>query len=355
MDYKNILRDDTVALCEEENSVLILDQTQLPSKEVILSLKTPEAICDAIKKLKVRGAPAIGVTAALGVYVCAKTFMQYSSDVFMAKMEEVFSDFAATRPTAVNLFWALDEMRNVMTNNQNQPRELLIDLLRQKAINIRNQDIEMCMSIGKHGHVLFRDGQGILTHCNAGSLAATRYGTALAPIYYGAEQGKNFHVYADETRPLLQGARLTAYELQKHGIAVSLICDNMASWVMKNQLVQAVIVGADRIVANGDVCNKIGTSAVAILANYYKIPFYVAAPTSTIDMSLPTGDSIPIEERAPEEITEMWYQERMAPLGISTCNPAFDVTPAQLISGIITEKGILYPNYKDSLKNIFEN
>ena len=258
----------------------------------------------------------------------------------------------SSRPTAVNLSWALNRMERVVTENADCPVPLIVSLLKKEAEEIRDEDIRVCRKIGEYGLTLVKKGDGILTHCNAGQLATVRYGTATAPIYLGQERGYGFHVYADETRPLLQGARLTAYELLSSGVDVTLICDNMASTVMKNGWVNAVFVGCDRVAANGDTANKIGTSGVAILAAHYGIPFYVCAPTSTIDLSTPTGADIRIEERKPEEVSEMWYRERMAPEGVKIFNPAFDVTDHSLITGIVTEYGVLRAPYEEAFRNL---
>ena len=336
----------TVSVDWEEPAVIILDQTQLPNREAYLRLYTPEEIWEAIYHLKVRGAPAIGVAAAYGMAVCAQQFGEQSFSVFFQKFTEVKKYLASSRPTAVNLFMALDRMEKVVVAHSVNPVPEIVELLRVEAEAIRAEDAAACRKIGENCLSLLRPGMGILTHCNAGHLAVSEYGTALAPVYLGEERGYGFKVFADETRPLLQGARLTAYELQKVGVDVTLICDNMASTVMRKGWVQAVVVGCDRVAANGDTANKIGTSGVAILARYYGIPFYVLGPTSTIDLNCPDGDSIVIEERNPKEITDMWYASRMAPEGVKAYNPAFDVTPHDLITAIITEKGIAYPPFR---------
>jgi len=260
---------------------------------------------------------------------------------------------ATSRPTAVNLFWALDRMEERFVQEKDRPVSAIKAALKEEANQIKIEDEEVCKAIGEHALTLLKPDWGILTHCNAGTIATAKYGTALAPVYLGQEKGYNFKVYADETRPLLQGARLTAWELEEAGVDVTLICDNMASIVMKENKVQAVLVGCDRVAANGDVANKIGTSAVAILAKYYQIPFYVCAPLSTIDMASKSGEDIEIELRAGEEITKKWYNEPMAPEGVKTYNPAFDVTDHELITGIVTEKGIIYPDYTNHLKELF--
>jgi len=290
------------------------------------------------------------------------TTSHVTSDQSEAALDDFYKMFksakeylASSRPTAVNLFWALDRMEKIVLDNQSKSVIEIKVLLRDEAVKIREEDIQVCKAIGEYGLSLIKDGDGILTHCNAGQLATAKYGTALAPVHLGRERGYNFKVYTDETRPLLQGARLSAFELVSDGIDTTLICDNMASQVMKNGWVQAVFVGCDRVAANGDACNKIGTSGVAILAKYYNIPFYVCAPTSTIDMNIKTGKDIPIEERKSYEITDLWYEKRMAPEGVKTYNPAFDVTDNELITAIITEYGIIRAPYIDSIEKIFKN
>lgn len=350
---KNIMHYDTVNLDDEKNALVIIDQTQLPGRVEILHLTELEDIFEAIYLLKVRGAPAIGVAAAIGVYLAAKKIKQEDFDAFYAEFKKAKDRLAASRPTAVNLFWALDRMEKVVLDNKDKPVEQIKKLLHDEAVEIREEDIRVCRAIGEYGLTLIKDGDGILTHCNAGQLATVKYGTALAPIHLGVEKGMNFKVFTDETRPLLQGARLSAFELHSNGVDTTVICDNMASQVMKNGWVQAIFVGCDRVAANGDVCNKIGTSAVAILAKHYGIPFYVCAPTSTIDMEIAHGDDIPIEERPPHEVTEMWYKECMAPKGVKVYNPAFDVSENQLVTAIITEFGIVRAPYAEGLKEIF--
>lgn len=342
----NITDLKTVRLNDDTSGVVILDQTQLPGKEVYISLSSAEEVWDAIYKLKVRGAPAIGIAAAYGIYICSKQIAAVSFDEFYKEFIRIKKYLASSRPTAVNLVAALDRMDKVVLAHQAASIPDILQLLHAESEAIRTEDAAACRKIGENCLSLLQPGMGILTHCNAGHLAVSEYGTALAPIYLGEERGYGFKVFADETRPLLQGARLTAYELHKAGVDVTLICDNMASAVMKKGWVQAVVVGCDRIAANGDVANKIGTSGVAILARHYGIPFYVLGPTSTIDRACPDGDSIVIEERNPDEITDMWYASRMAPEGVKAYNPAFDVTPHHLITAIITEKGITYPPFR---------
>lgn len=353
MNGGDILRRDTVALDEKENALVIIDQTLLPGEVKMLSLKRQEDIREAIYMLRVRGAPAIGVAAAIGLYLAALEIDTDSADEFFGRLAAAKAYLAAARPTAVNLFWALDRMERAALACREKPIGEIKARLHDEAVRIREEDIETCRKIGENGLTLLRNGCGVLTHCNAGQLATTRYGTALAPIHLGRERGWNFRVFCDETRPLLQGARLSAYELMADGVDTTVICDNMASQVMKNGWVDAVLVGADRIAANGDACNKIGTSGVAILARHYGVPFYVLAPLSTIDRSLATGAEIPIEERKGAEITEMWYARPMAPGGVKTYNPAFDVTDASLITGIVTEKGVLRPDYRKSIEEAF--
>ena len=335
----------TVAFNEAADAVVILDQTQLPLREVYLTLTTAEEIWDAIYKLKVRGAPAIGIAAAYGIYICIKREPFASPADLVERFRQLKEYLVSARPTAVNLEAALVRMERFLQSVEGKTVETIkADLLRE-AFEIRSEDAAACRQIGEHCLSLLKPGMGILTHCNAGYLAVSEYGTALAPIYLGEERGYHFHVFADETRPLLQGARLTAYELQKAGVDVTLICDNMASSVMQKGWVQAVVVGCDRVAANGDVANKIGTSGVAILARHYGIPFYVLGPTSTIDMACPDGQSIRIEERSAEEVTTMWYAQRMAPADVRVYNPSFDVTPHELVTAIITERGIFRPPF----------
>lgn len=336
---------ETVNLDQERNALAILDQTLLPSEEKMLYLTTQEEIFTAISRLQVRGAPAIGDAAAIGLYLASLDIEETDKEAFFLKLRRAKDYLASSRPTAVNLFWALDRMEHRALEEKGRSICEIRQALKEEALRIREEDIDCCRAIGEYGRGLLRPGDGILTHCNAGALATAKYGTATAPIYRAQEEGYHLKVYVDETRPLLQGARLTAYELQKAGVDVTLICDNMAAALMQQKKVQAVLVGCDRVAANGDTANKIGTSAVAILAKYYSIPFYVCAPFSTIDPKCPTGAQIPVEERAPEEITQMWYQKKMAPEGIGVYNPAFDVTDHQLITAFITEKGIFYPPF----------
>lgn len=354
MSTKTILDYETVELDTEKNELVIIDQTKLPGNIEIISLKTAQEIWDAIYLLKVRGAPAIGVAAAMGLYILAT---QIDADSYVSFYEEFSKqrDFLnSARPTAVNLSWALKRMDRLVQSMESEPVSAIIDALKQEAIKIKEEDIAVCKAIGENGLTLVKPGDGILTHCNAGQLATCKYGTATAPIYLGHERGYNFKVFADETRPLLQGARLTAFELHSAGVDVTLICDNMSATVMKQGKVNAVFVGCDRVAANGDTANKIGTSVVATVAKYYDVPVYICAPTSTIDLDTPTGKEINIEQRPDKEVTEMWYKERMAPEGVKVFNPAFDVTDHELIAGIVTEYGIAYEPYTESLRAMVE-
>ena len=354
MEQKNILNYDTVALDSERGELVIINQTKLPYDIEILRLNTQKQIWDAIYRLEVRGAPAIGIAGAIGAYLAAKDIKSEDFDTFYSEFVKAKDYLDSSRPTAVNLSWALNRMEKVVLDNKDKSVAEIVELLHKEAVEIKEEDIWVCKTIGEYGLSLVKPGDGLLTHCNAGQLATSKYGTATAAMYLGHEKGYNFRVFADETRPLLQGARLTAFELHSAGIDVTLICDNMASSVMKKGWIDAVFVGCDRVAANGDTANKIGTSGVGILAKYYGVPMYICAPTSTIDMNCQTGKDIHIEERPAEEITEMWYKERMAPDGVKTFNPAFDVTDHECIAGIITEYGIAYPPFEESLKAIFE-
>lgn len=332
---------------DSDGYVRLLDQTRLPNEIVYKDCHTVEEIWEAIRTLRVRGAPAIGVAAAMGVVLGLKI-----KDRAPAEQIHAVADFLRTsRPTAVNLFWALDRMEAKAHAHKNSSPEELLPILLQEAQAIRDEDAHMCRAIGAVGADLVASGWGILTHCNAGGLATSEYGTALAVLYTAFEQGKKIHVFADETRPLLQGARLTAWELHQHGIPTTLLCDNMAGQVMREGKIQMVVVGADRIAANGDTANKIGTYSVAILARHHQIPFYVAAPSSTFDRSLSDGRAIPIEQRDPREITH-GFGRATAPEGIAVYNPAFDVTPAELIAGIITEKGLIQPVNRERIQAV---
>lgn len=353
MGEKTILDYETVDLDIQTDELVIIDQTLLPGKTEIIRLKTAQEIWDAIYLLRVRGAPAIGVAAAMGIYILAKQIKADNFEAFYSEFVKQKEFLNSARPTAVNLSWALNRMDLLCQSMRDSSVSDILAALQKEAIEIKNEDIRVCKSIGEYGLSLVKPKDGILTHCNAGQLATCKYGTATAPIYLGQERGYNFKVFADETRPLLQGARLTAYELHSAGVDVTLICDNMASTVMKNGWVNAVFVGCDRVAANGDAANKIGTSGVAAIAKYYGIPVYICAPTSTIDMNTKTGADIKIEQRPAEEVTQMWYKERMAPEGVKVFNPAFDVTDHELIAGIVTEFGIARAPYEESFKEIF--
>ncbi len=319
--------------------IRILDQTRLPGSASFLEIRDLPPLWQAIKDLQVRGAPAIGIAAAMGVVLAIQKNTADTNGLIEAACQA--ADYLGTaRPTAVNLFWALTRMRQTAQFAANLEPAAFKDRLLAEALRIYNEDMEMCRAIGRHGASLLQDGQTVLTHCNAGGLATSGYGTALAPIYIAREQGKTIRVYADETRPLLQGARLTAWELMQAGVEVTLICDNMAAQVMREGRIDAVMVGADRIAANGDTANKIGTYGLALLARAHQVPFYVLAPTSTFDLDTPDGASIPIEERGAEEITR-GFGAPTAPEGVKVYAPAFDVTPAALITGIISERGVI--------------
>lgn len=337
----------------EDNSLVILDQTKLPGITEFIRLESVEDVWDAIFHLKVRGAPAIGIAAAYGLCVAMKDNSAESSEEFLAALKKNSEYLATSRPTAVNLFWALKRMERAAEADKGRTSEELKEILIKEAQAIRDEDERMCRAIGENALTLFQDGMTVLTHCNAGGLATAMFGTALAPIYLAKEKGWDIKVFADETRPLLQGARLTTWELLQAGVDVTLICDNMAAVVMSRGLIDAVIVGCDRVAANGDTANKIGTYGLSVLAKAHNIPFYIAGPTSTIDMDTPTGKEIPIEERKPEEIT-CGMGRRTAPEGVKTFNPAFDVTPNELITAIITEKGVVKQPYGEGLKRLFE-
>ena len=362
-------RFDTVNYDRERGELVILDQTLLPGTVKYLRLHSPEGVWEAIRLLRVRGAPAIGVAAAYGICVGMRRIAESgtsnvaaavnldaelspleSGDRFLERFREVKDYLNSSRPTAVNLSWALNRMEKCAVSSGHVSVRERIAVLEAEADTIRRKDSEICRRLGEHGLTLISKGDGILTHCNAGALATVQYGTATAPLYLGQERGYDLRVFSCETRPLLQGARLTSYELHNAGIDVTLICDNMTASVMANGWIQAVFVGSDRVAANGDAANKIGTSGVAILAKHYGIPFYVFTPVSTIDLSTAEGRLIEIEQREPQEITDLWYRKRMAPEGVKVYNPAFDVTDHSLITAIVTECGILYPPFSESLK-----
>ena len=375
-----------VSLDEGRGALAIIDQTLLPLREELIYLKSPEDIRDAIYELKVRGAPAIGAAAAIGAYLAAdavakkitadavagniavdavagnipadavakkipeKALSTPAFESFLMQFRAAIDLLNSARPTAVNLSWALKRMERVAVKYKNEPLAAVVSRLKDECLAILDEDARVCEAIGKHGLELLTPGMGLLTHCNAGRLAtASQYGTATAPIYLGHERGYGFKVYCGETRPLLQGARLTAYELCSSGVDATLFCDNMTSSLMSAGLIDAVLVGCDRVAANGDTANKIGTSYIAIAAKHYEIPFYVCAPSPTVDLACDSGESIVIEQRQAKEVTDMWYANRVAPDGIKVFNPSFDVTDAGLISAIITENGIARPPYKESL------
>ncbi|GGH30313.1 methylthioribose-1-phosphate isomerase 1 [Paenibacillus segetis] len=332
--------------------IILLDQTKLPLEEVYLEIETLKDLWDAIFELKVRGAPAIGIAAAYGVALGASQLTETEYVSFFEKYEEISDYLASSRPTAVNLFWALNRMKKTLMDNKNMAIPDIKQILHNEADAIKKDDAEICTAIGEYGLTLLQDGMTLLTHCNTGGIATAKYGTALAPIYLAKERGMDIKVFADETRPLLQGARLTAWELMKADVDVTLITDSMAAMVMQQGKVDAVIVGCDRIAANGDTANKIGTYGLAVLAQKHNIPFYVASPLSTIDMETSTGAEIPIEERSATEITH-GLGKQTAPDGVKVFNPAFDVTPNELITAIITEKGIIQAPYSEHLKVLF--
>lgn len=372
---KSVLDYETVSLIDEEDAIEIIDQTLLPGRIEMIKLHTGKEIWDAIYLLQVRGAPAIGVTAGFGIYLLMKYSEAASYDEFMKELQDKSDYLNSSRPTAVNLSWALNRMKkhivecitdwagrddkaelaaqNVSADWFCANRGRIMEEMRAESERIKAEDIDVCRRIGENGLTLIEDGYGLLTHCNAGQLATCKYGTATAPMYLAHEKGYNIKVYCDETRPLLQGARLTAYELHSAGIDTTLLCDNMSASLMKTGAINAIFVGCDRVAANGDAANKIGTSVVATVAKHYNVPFYVCAPTSTIDINTPAGADINIEQRKPEEVTEMWYKERMAPEGVKVYNPAFDVTDNELISGIVTEYGVLRAPYDEAISRLF--
>jgi methylthioribose-1-phosphate isomerase len=333
--------------------VRFIDQTKLPLEESYVLATTYEQVADVIVTMVVRGAPAIGVSAAYGIALGAQQARARTAEEFAPEFEAICAKLAGTRPTAVNLFWAIDRMKRLFLKlrasgaSMGEAKERIL----AEAHAIYEEDIAACKTMGAFGGALLPEEGGVLTHCNAGALATCGYGTALGVIRSAVEQGKRIHVYADETRPFLQGARLTAWELMADGIPTTVICDNMAASLMRAGHIQAVVVGADRIAANGDFANKIGTYNVAILAKEHGIPFYCAAPWSTIDTATPTGDAIPIEERSPVEVTHHGGKQ-LTPHGVGICNPAFDVTPAKYVTAIITERGVLRAPYAESLKEM---
>lgn len=330
-------------------SLYFIDQTKLPLELVEEKQETIEQVWNSIKVLKVRGAPAIGIAGAYGLLIGLRDQQNLSNELFMQELKKQADYLNSSRPTAVNLSWALKRMVAVAKKIATKSSAEIFNTLVKEAILIHDEDRQICRNIGKFGLPLIKENFGVLTHCNAGTLAVSEFGTATAPMYTAFEQGIKFRVYADETRPLLQGARLTAWELQRTGLDVTLICDNMAAYIMSKELVNLVITGTDRVAANGDVANKIGTFGVAILAKYFGIPFYIAAPSSTIDLDTPNGKAIVIEERDAKEVTHFGLRQT-APDNIKVRNPAFDVTPHELITGIITDWGIVYPPYEQNLQ-----
>ncbi|MGD9127470.1 MAG: S-methyl-5-thioribose-1-phosphate isomerase [Planctomycetia bacterium] len=337
-----------------DGHLAMIDQTLLPTELTEIECRTAETVWEAIKMLRVRGAPAIGIAAGYGICVGVQTAMAADKETFLQRFHDVADYLATSRPTAVNLFWAINRMKRLV---ESLPQTLSVKETAGKLLDearaIHDEDRQMCRDMGRHGAELLEDGAGVLTHCNAGGLATADYGTALAVIYAAVEAGKTIHVYADETRPLLQGARLTAWELHQRGIDVTLICDSMAAQVMREGRVQAVVVGADRIAANGDAANKIGTYSVALAAAAHNIPFYVAAPSSTFDLELADGSGIPIENRDPTEITH-GFGRQTAPDGVKVYNPAFDVTPAELIRAIICERGVIRPVTRENIEKMLQ-
>lgn len=357
---------ENVHIAADGSGVEIIDQTALPGAYVTKVLKSREEMVGAICRLEVRGAPAIGIFAAYSLYALSEQRLgevrRTAADILSIVREEAEA-LKAARPTAVNLAWAVDRLVAVAertlasvedrTEVSEEGQTALVLALGEEAEAIQAEDIAMCRAIAEYGLSVLRDGDGVLTHCNAGPLATSRYGTALGPLLLAKEEGLAVHVFADETRPLLQGARLTAYELARAGVDVTLICDNMAATVMRQGKVQACFVGCDRIAANGDTANKIGTSGVAVLAQHYHIPFYVLGPSSTVDLACPDGSHIPIEERDADEISRLYFDRPVAPEGVRCYNPAFDVTDHDLITGIVTEKGIVRAPFDENLRRLF--
>ena len=338
----------------EGGEVHIIDQTQLPLQKKSITLHTKEEMWDAIKQLKIRGAPAIGIAAAFGIYLGIKDFKDDKREEFLVTLKEVCGYIGSSRPTAVNLFWAIDRVTALVKRNPDKTVDKLKELILQEAVEMIGEDNRICRAIGEAGVALISDGYNLLTHCNAGGLATAMYGTALSPMFRAKEMGMKLHVFVDETRPLLQGARITAWELMEAGIPTTLITDNMAAFTMSQGKVDLIIVGADRIAKNGDTANKIGTLGVAILAREFGVPFYIAAPLSTIDMMTLSGADIPIEERKPDEVIR-GFGRQTAPAEVGVYNPAFDVTPARYIRGIITEKGIISAPYDENIARVMDS
>lgn len=353
MELKQVTHIDNVRLSDDGWAVRILDQSLLPNETIYLELQTPEELYEAIATLRVRGAPAIGIFAGYALYVLALQTKATSYADFLAECQKNRDYLNSSRPTAVNLRHMLDRVLAVVQSMPCADISAIQDAMGQMAKAIHEEDIAMCTAISEYGLSLVKAGDGILTHCNAGPLATSRYGTGLGPLFLAQERGIPLHAFCDETRPLLQGARLTAYELQRAGIDCTLICDNMASLVMKQGKINACFVGCDRVARNGDTANKIGTSGVAILAKHYGIPFYVLGPSSTIDFTCPDGDHIPIELRDGAEIKEKFFSKPSSLPEVKCYNPAFDVTDHELITAIVTEKGICYPPFAESFAKLF--
>lgn len=353
MSLEHVTHIDNVRLSDDGTSVVIIDQSLLPNETVYLTLSSPEELYEAIYTLRVRGAPAIGIFAAYAIYVLSLQTKCTDFDGFCAELKKNSNYLFSSRPTAVNLGTMLKRMENIVLSSRGKSISDILADMKAEALKIHQEDMDMCRAISEYGLTLVKDGFGVLTHCNAGPLATSRYGTGLGTLFLGKERGMEFHAYCDETRPLLQGARLTAYELSRAGIDCTLICDNMASIVMSQGKIDACFVGCDRVARNGDTANKIGTSGVAILAKHYNIPFYVFCPSSTLDSNCQTGSDIEIELREPEEIKTKFFEKPMAPAEVKCYNPAFDVTPAELITAIVTEKGVFRYPYTESLSVFF--
>lgn len=353
MNLQNVTHAVNVRLSDDGKSVVILDQTLLPDRTEYLTLGDEKSIWEAIYALRVRGAPAIGIFAAYSMSVLSKKIQASDFQGFLKEYERISDYLNSSRPTAVNLGTMLGRMHDVVLSHKEDTREGLLEALEKEARQIHEEDMAMCRKISEYGLSLLKDGDGVITHCNAGPLATSRYGTGQGPFYLAKEKGVNIHVYVDETRPLLQGARLTSYELTRAGIPCTLICDNMASLVMRQGKVQAVFFGCDRIARNGDTANKIGSSGLAIIANYYGIPVYTLGPSTTIDFHCPTGNEIPIEERPGEEIKNLYYKKPMALPEVKCYNPAFDVTDHTLLAGIVTERGIVRAPFEEGFEKLF--
>ncbi|MEW6075450.1 MAG: S-methyl-5-thioribose-1-phosphate isomerase [Candidatus Omnitrophota bacterium] len=342
-----IMSVETIAW--KQGKVTIIDQNALPGRLVFLDIRRTADLCRAIRSMKIRGAPALGAAAAFAVYLGIKNSKAKDYKTLEKELKRLIKLVGSSRPTARNLFWGLEKIEAALQRNRYCPVPQIKQALLKEAVSLLEYDKSVSRKIGSFGHTLLNSKDRVLTVCNAGALATIDYGTALGVIYAAKEKGKKVKVFACETRPMLQGARLTAWELKRHGIDVTLICDNMAATLMRQGKIDAVIVGADRIAANGDTANKIGTYSVAVLSKYHKVPFYVAAPSSTFDLSIASGNDIPIEERPREEVVSLFFKKPIAPEGIRVCNPAFDVTPQELITAIITEKGILKPPFSRSI------